>query len=131
MRDSPESVARSFLASWENASVEKLSGFFSEDAVFTDPRGVQSGLDAIKKLWEGDLQMTPSTTVDIRSIASNGGTVMVERVDTWPMQGKTLSLENVGVFEVGGDGLIKRYSYYYDSKSIADQLKAAGIAIPI
>jgi hypothetical protein len=36
----------------------------------------------------------------------------------------------VGVFEVASDGLIMRFRVYYDDKSIADQLKAAGIAIP-
>jgi limonene-1,2-epoxide hydrolase len=74
--------------------------------------------------------MTPSTTVDIKSIVSSGGTVMVERVDTVPVQGKLISFEVVGVFEVGGDGLIKRFREYYDSKSISDELKAAGIAVP-
>src|SRR6516164_8226096 len=107
MSDSPESVVRNFIASWENATVEKMSGFLSEDAVYADRRGVQSGLDAIKKHWERDLQMTPSTTVDIKSIASNGGTVMVERMDTFPIEGKTFSFEIVGVFEVGDGGLIK------------------------
>jgi limonene-1,2-epoxide hydrolase len=130
MGDSPESVVRDFVASWEDASVEKLSGFLSEDAVFKDPRGVQSGREAIKKLWEGDLQMTPSTTVDIKSIASNGGTVMVERVDRFPIDGKPFSLEICGVFEVADDGLITGYREYFDSKSIVDQLKAAGIRIP-
>jgi limonene-1,2-epoxide hydrolase len=130
MSDSPESVIRNFIATWEDATVEKLSAFLSEDAVYTDPRGVQSGLDAIKKLWEVDLQMTPSTTVDIKNIASNVGTVMVERVDTFHIQGKPYSLEVVGVFEVGGDGLIERWQEYFDMPSITDQLQAAGISIP-
>jgi limonene-1,2-epoxide hydrolase len=130
MSDSPESVVRKFIASWEDASVEKMSVLLTEDAVFTDQRGVQSGLDAIKKQWEGDLQMAPSTTVDIKSIASNGGTVLVERVDNMRIEGKSFSLEAVGVFEVGSDGLIKRFRDYFDSKAIADQLKAAGIAMP-
>jgi hypothetical protein len=50
MTDSPESVVRDFIASWENATVEKLSSFLSEDAVYMDPRGIQSGLDAIKRV---------------------------------------------------------------------------------
>jgi limonene-1,2-epoxide hydrolase len=55
---------------------------------------------------------------------------MVERVDTVPIQGKPISFEIVGVFEVRDDGLIKRWREYYDSQSIADQFKAAGIALP-
>ena len=130
MSDSPESVVRDFIASWEDASIEKLVGFLSADAVYTDPtRGVHTGLDAIKRLFKGYLQTTPSTTVDIKSIASNGGTVMVERVDSFTLEGKPFSVEAVGVFEVAGDGLINRFRDYYDDKSIADQLKAAGISI--
>jgi hypothetical protein len=46
-----------------NGTVEKLSGFLSEDAVYTDPtRGVHTGLDAIKRLFKAYLQATPSTT---------------------------------------------------------------------
>jgi limonene-1,2-epoxide hydrolase len=118
------------LASWENPGIETLSGFFSEDAVYKDPRGVYSGLDAIKKLWEGDINTTPSGTVDIKSIASNGAIVMVERVDSFPIEGKPLTLEVVGVIEVGNDGLITRWQEYFDSRSITNQLKAAGITIP-
>jgi steroid delta-isomerase-like uncharacterized protein len=130
MSDSPESVVRDFIAACEHDSVEKLVAFLSEDAVYTDPRGVQSGLDAIKKLFEGDLQIFPSTTLDIKNMASNEGIVMVERVDTFPIEGQPISVKVVGVFEVRADGLIKKWSEYYDSRSITNQLKAAGIAMP-
>ena len=130
MSDSPESVVRNFIASWEDATVEKLSACLSEDAVYTDPRGAYSGLAAIKRLLEGDLQIFPSVTVEIKNIASNGGTVMAERVDTFPIGGKPFSIEIVGVFEVGDDGRIHRWHEYCDSKSITDQFEAAGIAMP-
>jgi limonene-1,2-epoxide hydrolase len=127
MSVSPESVARNFMASWENGS-KRLDDFLSEDAVYADPRGVQIGLPAIKKLLEREIQA--GTTVEIKSIASNGGTVMVERVDTFPVAGKPFSLECVGVFEVGDDGRINRWREYFDWKSVTDRLKAAGIALP-
>ena len=60
----------------------------------------------------------------------NDRTVMVERVDTFSIGGKQFSLETVGVVEVGSDGLFRRWREYYDSKSISDQLEAAGIPIP-
>jgi limonene-1,2-epoxide hydrolase len=68
--------------------------------------------------------------VDIKSIASNGDTVMVERVDSFAIDGKPFSVEAVGVFEVRDDGLITTYREYYDSKTVTDQLNAAGIVIP-
>jgi limonene-1,2-epoxide hydrolase len=69
-------------------------------------------------------------TVEIKNIASNSGTVMAERVDTFPIQGQPFSVEIVGVFEVGSDGLIKRWQEYFDSQPVTDQLKAAGVTIP-
>jgi len=131
MSDSPEGVVRGFLATWEHPSVDDLERFMSDDVVYVDFRGVQRGLEAFKELYGADIQVTPSTIVDIRSIASTGGTVMVERVDTYPVQGKTFTLEAVSVADVGRDGKITRWREYFDWKSLSDQLEAAGIAVPL
>jgi limonene-1,2-epoxide hydrolase len=129
MSDSPESLVRSFLATWENTNVADLDHFISEDATYMDPRGPQNGLDSIKKLVEADSQISPGVAVEIKVIASNGGTVIVERVDTFHIQGKQFSLDIVGVFEVGNDGRITRWREYYDSKSATEMIEAAGISV--
>jgi limonene-1,2-epoxide hydrolase len=119
MSDSPESVVRNFLGSFESAKLDELIAFFSQDIQYADPRGAHSGLDNLEKLLREDLQSTPSATIDIKAIASNGGTVMVERVDKFEINGKRFTLEAVGVFEVGDDGRIERWREYFDRTPFA------------
>jgi Limonene-1,2-epoxide hydrolase catalytic domain len=40
-------------------------------------------------------------------------------------QGKWFALEVVGVFEIDGDGKIKRFRDYYDLQSLIDEVTAA------
>ena len=65
----------------------------------------------------------------MKRIVADGPTVMVERVDSFSLAGRTFEIEAVGVFEVDGDGRIKRFRDYYDLKSITDQIEAAGFEV--
>jgi limonene-1,2-epoxide hydrolase len=55
---------------------------------------------------------------------------MAERVDTFLIQAKPFSVEIVGVFDLGSDGLIKGWQEYFDSQPITEQVQAAGITLP-
>jgi limonene-1,2-epoxide hydrolase len=126
---SAESVVRTFLAAWRRSDVDELVSFFSDDAVYTDgPRGVHRGIDAIRKELGAMVKMVPSTAVDIKNLVANGGTVMVERVDTFEIAGTPLDLEVAAVFEVNANGRIARWRDYYDVKSIADRAADAAAA---
>jgi limonene-1,2-epoxide hydrolase len=124
--DSAEQVVRRFLAALKRSDVDELVSFFSEDAVWTDgPRGTYRGVDAIRAEIESQVQLVPSLTVEVKNLVATGGTVMVERADTFETQGKSFDLEVVGVFEVDGSGLIKRLRDYYDLNSLMDRVAAA------
>jgi limonene-1,2-epoxide hydrolase len=124
--DSAEQVVRQFLAALKQSDVDELVGFFSDDAVWTDgPRGTYRGVDAIRAEIESQVQLVPSLAVEVKNLVANGGTVMVERADTFETQGKSFDLEVVGVFEIDGSGLIKRLRDYYDLKSLMDRVGAA------
>ena len=126
MSDSPESVVRQFLAATHTSDVDELAGFFSADAVYTDgPRGTYSGIDAIRAALEAQVQVTPSLVVDMKTLVVDGTTVFAERVDSFEVQGKWFGLEVVGVFELDGDGKIKRFRDYYDLQSLMDEVTAA------
>jgi limonene-1,2-epoxide hydrolase len=58
----------------------------------------------------------------ILSSASAGRTLFTERVDTVNMGGRDVDLHTVGVFEIGDDGLITRWSDYLDMSEIAAQM---------
>lgn len=125
MTDLAESVVRNFMATWPRSDVDELMGFFNEDAVYTDgPRGTFRGIDTIKAELQSMVQMVPSTTADIKNLVVSDGTVMVERVDIFEMQGKSFDVEISGVFEVNDDGRITRWRDYYDMRSLEDQVAA-------
>ncbi len=74
------------------------------------------------------VKMVPSTAIDVKTLVANGGTVMVERVDTFEIAGTPLDLEVAAVFEVRANGRITRWREYYDLTSIADHATAAAAA---
>jgi len=124
--EAAEQVVRRFLATLKRSDVSELVSFFSADAVWTDgPRGTYRGVDAIRTEIESQVQLVPSLTVQVRNLVASGGTVMVERADTFETQGKSFDLEVVGVFEVDGNGRIARLRDYYDLNSLMDRIAAA------
>jgi limonene-1,2-epoxide hydrolase len=133
MSDTPESVVRRFLAAFQNwPNVDELASFFAEKAVFIDgPRGVHQGLAAIKSELEAQAETMGfrNFNADINSLVADGGTVMLERVDSFTVGRKPFSMEIMAAFEIE-DGRIKRWRECYDLKSIADQVEAAGFHVP-
>jgi limonene-1,2-epoxide hydrolase len=124
LTDSPESVVRGFLASWEDPVLDKVVSFFADDAVFVDgPRGVHRGVKAIRSQLEVDVR---PVRAHVKSLVTDGRMVMLERVDSFDLGGKGFSMEVMAAFVIDSDGLIKRWRESYDLKSITDQIEAAG-----
>jgi limonene-1,2-epoxide hydrolase len=71
-----------------------------------------------------------SVTSDVKSQVANGGTVMMERVDSFNLGGKPFFMEMMAAFEIDADGRIKRYRESFDLKSITDQIEEAGFTSP-
>ena len=131
MSESAETVVRKYLAAWKRSDLDELVSFISDDAVYTDgPRGVHHGIDAIRAELGTMVKVVPSTSVDIKKLVASGGTVMVERVDSFKLGGKPFDLEVAAVFDVDDNGRIKRWRDYYDLKSLEDRIASAGIALP-
>ena len=131
MSESAETVVRKFHAAWLQSDLDELVSFFSDDAVYTDPaRGVHHGIDAIRAELGTMVKIVPSTSIDIKKLVAEGGTVMVERVDSFKLGGKPFDLEVAAVFDVDDNGRIKRWRDYYDLKSLEDRITSAGIALP-
>ncbi len=132
MGSSPESVVRDFLAAFTDRSVEKLVGFFTNDAVFDcGPRGVHRGTEAIRSEFEAEFAMGfESIKIDVKSLVANGGLVMMEGVENYIIGGKPFHLETIGAFDINLDGLITRWRYSYDLTRLKDQMKAAGFNAP-
>ena len=124
--DSPESVVRKFLACFPASDVDNVIGFFSDDAVYIDgPRGVHTGIDAIRTELQSQLAMVPNTTIDVKALAESQGTVLTERIDICEIAGQSVGMEIVGAFDVNSDGRITRWRDYYDLSTLMQQVTAA------
>ena len=122
-------MIRKFLACFPASDVDEVVGLFSEDAVYVDgPRGVHRGINAIRTELQSQLAMVPNTTVDIKTLAANGGTVLTERVDNCEIAGKSIGFEVVGVFDVDSEGRITRWRDYYDLPTFVEQMATATAA---
>ena len=125
MGESAETVVRKFFAAFPKSDVDELISFFGDTATYIDgPRGIHRGIGEIKAEFGVQVQMVPSTTVDITNLVTDGHTVMVERAEQFVIQGKPVDHEVVGVFEID-DGRITRWRDYYDLTSLAERVVTA------
>ena len=118
---------RKFLGALEDPSkLDEIADHFADDGVYVDgPRGVHRGMDAIRAEFRAQAGMGfGNVKIHINSLAADGGTVMVERIDSWTVGDQPVTLECMAAFEVDADGRIKRWREYYDLKSIMDQIVA-------
>jgi limonene-1,2-epoxide hydrolase len=88
---------------------------------------VYHGAETITALFRRNLAAPSWFGVDIKSIVSDGRTVMVERTDKMVIDGAPIGMELVGVFDVNDEGRITRWREYYDFRSFQEELEAAGI----
>jgi uncharacterized protein (TIGR02246 family) len=132
MSDSPESMVGKFLAAWADPKADELVSFFDDGAVWVDGRrGVHRGVDAIKSEFEAFLAMRfRSVMMDVKSLVTDGGIVMVEWVDSFSIGGNPISVVVMAVFELDADGRIKQWREAYDLTSVTDQIDAAGFNVP-
>jgi limonene-1,2-epoxide hydrolase len=132
MSGSPEQVVRDFLGAFADPRLDELVSFFSDDALFIDgPRGVHRGVDAIRSELESELAMGfGNAKIDVHSLISDGGIVMMEGTEKYRIGGKPFHLDVMGAFEISPDGRITRWRYSYDLKSVTDQIEAAGFKVP-
>ncbi len=113
MDDSIQTV-RDFCAAWEARDQQRILDGFTDDAVYHNmPMAPAKGKDAIKGLL--GMILTPASDVkfEIKHIVANGDAVLTERVDTFVIAGKTVTLPVMGVFEVR-DGKIAAWRDYFD-----------------
>jgi limonene-1,2-epoxide hydrolase len=91
------------------------------------PQGVRRGAEAIKSELAAQLKAVGGVIVDVRSLLTEGGTVMVEQVSNSSIGGNSISTVVMAVFELDADGRIKQWREAYDLKSVIDQIEAAGV----
>jgi len=105
-----------FCNAWPEMDLDKIMGFFSEDAVYTnvpiDPPN--RGKEAIRKTLDGFLGMAEKIEFRVHHQTEGaGGVVMNERTDRFLVKERWAEAPVMGVFEVR-DGKIVAWRDYFD-----------------
>ncbi len=117
-----ESVVLDFCGAFARQDLEELLGFFADDAVYHNiPLEPAVGLDAIRATLGIFVVPGSEAKFEIRSVASNGNTVLTERVDHLSIGGKPVVVPVMGAFEVNADGKISAWRDYFDMAQVAQQ----------
>jgi len=109
----PETIVRDFCAAWPEGNVDKLLGWFTDDAVYHNmPLEPVTGKDGIREVLN---MFIPAENVEVEMlrVASRGNVVFTERIDRMTMAGKRVVLPCAGVFEIR-DGKIAAWRDYFD-----------------
>ena len=121
-----EQAVRDFLDAWNEP--KKLGDFFTDDAVFQMmAREPVHGRPAIAEELANQAAWASDFDLAVLNIASTGNVVLVERLDSFDMSGKTIKVPVVGVFECDGGGKFTAWRDYFDWDGMMQQVAAAGI----
>ena len=120
-----ERLIRDFCEAWSRRDIDELIGYFTEDAVYHNiPIDPAQGHDAIRNVMMLFVPTSKAITFEIKHLAEEGNVVMTERVDTFVMDGATVELPVMGVFEIES-GKIKAWRDYFDMQTYMGQLPGA------
>jgi limonene-1,2-epoxide hydrolase len=107
-------VVRAFCDAWEARDQQRILDAFTDDGVYHNmPLAPAVGKAAIAALLGMILAPASDVKFAITHIIADGDVVLTERVDTFVMGGKTVTLPVMGAFEVR-DGKIAAWRDYFD-----------------
>ena len=99
----PEEIVRAEMAAWGRNDVDAVMCHFAENATLhAGPYAPVLGHDAIRKTVNGYFSRGTCVDHEILFIATVGDVVLMERIDHWIIDGKTLAIPHMGVCEVKG-----------------------------
>jgi limonene-1,2-epoxide hydrolase len=109
-------IVDAFIQSWKERNVDKIMGFFTDDAVYSNVpiEPENRGKEAIRKAIDGFASMASAIEFVVHQQAENArGTVLNERTDRFKLGDKWIELPVMGVFEFRG-GKISAWRDYFD-----------------
>ena len=117
-------VVESFVEAWNRMDFEAIVDLLDENVFYHNiPMEPVEGREAVRaylrKAWRFE-----AVDWQMINIASDGNTVLTERIDDFVISGHKVSLPVMGVFEVVG-GKITVWRDYFDLAGYKSQLEAA------
>jgi limonene-1,2-epoxide hydrolase len=121
-----EQAVRDFLDAWDEP--KKLGDFFTDDAVFQMmARDPVYGRVAIAEELANQAAWATDFDLAVLNIASTGNVVLVERLDSFNMNGGPVKVPVVGVFECDDKAKFTAWRDYFDWDGMMQQVANAGI----
>lgn len=107
-------VVRDFCEAWNARDQKRILDAFTDDGVYHNmPMQPAKGKDAIKGLLGFILGPASDVKFEITHLSGDEDVVLTERVDTFRMGDRTVTLPVMGAFEVR-DGKIAAWRDYFD-----------------
>jgi limonene-1,2-epoxide hydrolase len=118
-----EAIVRAFIGAFNANDLERIMGFFTEDAVYHNiPVQPVKGTVAIRGMIQGFLGMATQVDWVIHQLAeTQDGVVLTERTDRFLIRGKWVELPVMGAFGLR-EGRISEWRDYFDMKQFQSQL---------
>jgi len=118
-----QEVVRAFIRAFNANDLERVMGFFTDDAVYHNiPVQPVQGTAAIRGVIQSFLGMASQVDWVVHHLAeTQDGVVLTERTDRFLIRGKWLELPVMGAFALR-DGRVAEWRDYFDMKQFQDQL---------
>jgi limonene-1,2-epoxide hydrolase len=121
---SAEQVVRDFCAAASSRDPGVLRAFFSDDVVYHNiPMAPAEGIEATMAVIDMFLGMCEELEFQVRHLASDGTTVLTERIDIFTIKGTSAPLPVMGAFDVV-DGKITAWRDYFDMAQVTAMFEA-------
>ena len=122
-----ERAVREFLDAWVGRNLDAIMRNFAPNAVYHNvPVAPIRGQEGIRKIFQTFLDLFPEARLEVVSLATAPNLVIAERVDHFTLHdGRRIKLPVTGVFVIE-DGLIARFSDYFD---LGDWERQSGIRL--
>jgi len=124
----PEKIVRDFGRLWERKDVEGIVQAMTEDCVYANvPIPAMRGHDEVRKFITPNLMKADAVEFKFLAIAtaSDGCTVMSERVDAFVFGGKRIAIPLMGIFVLDGKK-IAEWRDYADIGTFVRDMQAIG-----
>jgi len=126
MKDPNMQVVMGMVNKWHELDVEGALDAFTDDGVFHSMMNEPiRGRDALSKFLSNLFANMSNLTLEIKSAAINGNTVILERFDEWTFNSLPGSIPVVGVYVVEG-WKVKEWREYYDRTTILEEMGLSG-----
>lgn len=116
MREPVETIAAfvdAFVTAWPTRRAGPLGDFFTTDAVYHNgPLPPVAGRAAIVETLEAVMLIGGRVSVEMVHVVADGDLVMTERVDYLVVDGRSVALPVLGVFELTGPQIAAWRDYF-------------------